>query len=123
MTGSIAGSDLTAAAGATLGGSGSIGGAVTVNGALAPGTNGIGALSANNTLTLASTATATLELNKTGATLTNDRVRGVSNLTYGGTHAVTESGDPFAVGDTFILFSASTYSGAFSTLSLPIRSI
>jgi autotransporter-associated beta strand protein len=55
INGSLANSAnaVTVAAAATLGGTGTIGRAVTVNGALAPGANGIGKLTVNNALTLA----------------------------------------------------------------------
>src|SRR6185369_7373892 len=38
---------------------------------------------------------------------------------YGGTLTLVASGDPLASGDSFNLFDAATYSGAFATLTLP----
>ncbi|MEO5714374.1 MAG: autotransporter-associated beta strand repeat-containing protein, partial [Luteolibacter sp.] len=53
INGSQANTTTTVAAVGTLGGTGSIAGAVTNNGTLAPGSNGIGNLTINNTLSLA----------------------------------------------------------------------
>ncbi len=104
--------------GGTLGGAGVISDPVNVQagGTLAPGTS-VGMLTVNNTLTLAGTAV--MEINKNGATLTADKVTGISTLTYGGTLTVAATGDALAIGDTFDLFDASSFTGAFSTLNLP----
>jgi autotransporter-associated beta strand protein len=104
--------------GGTLGGTGAINHAVTVlaGGTLAAGAS-IGTLTVNNTLTLAGNTA--VEINKTGATLTADKVTGISTLAYGGTLTVTASGDALAVGDTFDLFDATTFTGAFTALDLP----
>ena len=104
---------------ARLSGAGTLRGAVTVNGALNPGSNGIGTLSVNNTLTLAATAKTALEIARNGGNLVADRVQGISALTLGGTLTVTASGEPLRVGDSFNLFAASSYGGAFSSVSLP----
>jgi fibronectin-binding autotransporter adhesin len=117
-TGSATGSGaVTVSAAGTLGGTGIIGGATTVLGTLAPGSNGIGTLTINNTLNLAGTTT--VALNRTGATLTHDKVQGVTTLTYGGTLAVTAAGDALTAGSTFTLFAATTYAGSFATITLP----
>jgi autotransporter-associated beta strand protein len=103
---------------ATLGGNGVISGSVVVqNGAtLSPGAS-IGTLTLSDTLTLAGNTI--MELNKTGGTLTNDLVKGVSTLTYGGTLTVTASGTALAENDSFNLFDATTFAGSFTTLTLP----
>jgi autotransporter-associated beta strand protein len=117
-TGSATGTGTVAvASGATLGGAGIITGATSVAGTIAPGSNGIGTITINNTVNL--TGATTLELNKTGATLTNDKVQGVTTLTYGGTLTVTASGDALTAGSTFTLFSATTYAGSFTSITLP----
>lgn len=74
-------------AGATLGGSGVIGGAVAVdtNGVLAPGAS-VGTLTINNSLTLTSGANLNFEL---GATNASDKVIVSGALTLGGTLNVT----------------------------------
>ncbi len=115
---------LTVKSGGTLAGIGTIAGTVSVQkgGFLAPGDGDIGWLTVNNSLTLAGTTV--VELNKSGATLAADQVVGVSTLSYGGSLVVTNSSDrqalPLAAGDTFPLFSATSYTGAFTNLTLPI---
>lgn len=104
---------------ARLSGSGTLKGPVTVNGALNPGSSGVGTLSVNNTLTLAATAKTAIEVARNGGNLAGDRVQGITAVTLGGTLAVTASGEPLRIGDSFNLFAASSYGGAFSSVSLP----
>jgi hypothetical protein len=47
-----------------------------------------------------------MELNKTGGTLTNDMITGISSLTLGGTLVLDLTGDPLTAGDAFPLYSA-----------------
>ena len=110
---------VTVAHGSSLKGDGTIHGAVTVQSSatLSPG-NSIGILTVNGPLTLAGTAV--MELNKTGAALTNDSVTGVTTLTMGGTLTVSASGDALAGGESFTLFTASHYAGAFTATNLPV---
>ena len=61
-----------------------------------------------------------LQIRKFGATLTCDLIRSVSTLTYGGTLTVTATGDVLAAGDSFKLFDAVTYAGAFASYDLPV---
>ncbi|MCW1923070.1 tandem-95 repeat protein [Luteolibacter arcticus] len=119
VTGSLPGG-MTAVNGGTLSGTGTLGGATTVNagGTLAPGSGGIGTLTISNALTLAGTAA--FELNKAGSTLTGDRVQSVTSLTYGGTLNVTATGSALVAGDAFTLFSATSYSGSFASINLPV---
>jgi fibronectin-binding autotransporter adhesin len=119
INGSVASSPVTVAAGATLGGVGTMGRVTTVNGTLAPGSNGVGALTVNNSLTLAATSTTLMEISKSGGTVTFDRLLGVTTLTQGGTLIVTTSGEALQVGDSFRLFTATSYNGAFATVNLP----
>ena len=122
VNGSLAaGSTVTVLSGATLGGSGTINGPTTVSsgGVIAPGSLGVGTLTLNNTLSLSGTAR--MEIGKTGATLTTDRISGLTTVTYGGTLEVTKTGTTDLVaGDSFQLFSATTRTGSFSTISLPV---
>jgi autotransporter-associated beta strand protein len=122
VNGSLAaGSTVTVSSGATLGGSGTINGPTTVSsgGVIAPGSLGVGTLTLNNTLSLSGTAR--MEIGKTGATLTTDRISGLTTVTYGGTLEVTKTGTTDLVaGDSFQLFSATTRTGSFSTISLPV---
>ncbi len=117
-TGSATGSGpVTVAAGATLGGSGTINGPTTINGTVAPGSPGIGTMTINNTLALAGQTS--MELQKSGSTLTHDRIQGLSSLTLGGSLTVTATGTPLAAGDSFTLFSATAISGSFTSVTLP----
>jgi fibronectin-binding autotransporter adhesin len=105
------------AAGA-LGGTGVISGPVNISpgGTLAPGAGGIGTLTVNNVLT--NTGVTAIKVNKSGTTLTNDSVKGVSTLSFAGTLTVTNIGSGIlTAGDSFKIFSATNYSGAFTTLS------
>ena len=107
---------VTVATAGTLGGNGIIGGNTTVSGNLSPGTS-IGKLTFNQNLTLAPSSTSILELSK--LLLTNDVVRVLGNVTYNGSlTALNVSPDAFEAGDSFQLFNARSYSGAFTDLSL-----
>ena len=121
VNGAITASAVTVQNSATLDGTGTLGGTVAVQagGTLAPGAGGIGTLTINNTLGLVGTTA--MEISKSGATLTADRVTGVTTLTYGGTLLVSNVGpDALLAGHSFQLFAATTYSGSFTTLTLPV---
>jgi len=108
------------ASGATLGGIGIIRGPVTVaqGATLAPGDNNIGTLSISNTLSLAGNTV--MEISKSAAGATNDMLSLSTPLTYGGTLTASNIGtNGLAMGDSFKLFSASSYAGAFSSNALP----
>ena len=121
VTGSLAaGSVVTVAAGGTLGGTGIIKGPTTValGGTLAPGNNGIGTLTISNNLVLAGQAW--MELSQNGGSLTNDLAFVTGTFTQGGTLVVTNTGtNALAAGDSFRLFHAPGYFGAFTNLILP----
>jgi hypothetical protein len=68
-------------------------------------------------LTLQAGSTTRIELNK--AALTNDQVRVVGALTYGGSLVVTNLGGTLWAGDSFRLFNASSTSGFFTATNLP----
>jgi polygalacturonase len=99
--------NVTVASGATLGGSGAIGGQLTVDGALAPG-NGPGTLTINNNLVINGDAALQYEL---GASSDLTVVKG--NLTLGGTLNITDAGG-FTDG-TYTLF---IYTGALTDKGL-----
>jgi autotransporter-associated beta strand protein/YVTN family beta-propeller protein len=106
--------------GAALTGAGQLSGAVTVliGGKLAPGDGGLGILTINNALNLAGSVV--MELSKTGVTLSSDQVVGVSTLGYGGSLVAANVGAGLlAAGDSFTLFTASSYNGFFTNLTLP----
>jgi autotransporter-associated beta strand protein len=118
VLGSLAGSAVTVAAGSSLGGTGTLGGPVTVTGTLAPGTADIGTLTISNTLTAAGTVA--MRIGKSGATCLNDQVKGISTLNCGGALVVTNPGAAALVaGDVFRLFVANSYNGGFSGITLP----
>jgi autotransporter-associated beta strand protein len=118
-TGSGAGSGIvTVNAAGTLGGNGIISGAVSVSGKISPGNGSIGTLTLGTAPTLSGTAA--MEINKSGATLTADKIVLSSGaLAYGGTLTVTASGDTLTGGVVFDLFDASSFTGSFSTTTLP----
>jgi autotransporter-associated beta strand protein len=104
--------------GGTLGGTGAIGSAVTIQsgGTLAPGNNSIGALTINNTLT--NTGTVFIRINKSGTTLTNSSINGLGAFSIGGTLSVSNIGTGIVTaGDTFKLFFATNYEGAFAAIT------
>ena len=82
---------VTVASGGTLGGTGIVGGAVTVNGTLAPGSPdtgvGVGTLTISNNLVVNSGATLSYALGTT-----SDKTAVTSNLTLAGTLNITDAG-------------------------------
>ncbi|MEO5914566.1 MAG: MBG domain-containing protein [Luteolibacter sp.] len=122
VNGSLAaGSTVTAMSGGTLGGTGTISGptVIAAGGTLEPGSLGIGTLTISNSLSLAGVTR--MEIRKTGATLSGDKVTGLGTVTFGGALEVDDIGTTaFAAGDTFQLFSATTRSGSFATTTLPV---
>ncbi|MCW1923866.1 autotransporter-associated beta strand repeat-containing protein [Luteolibacter arcticus] len=120
VTGSLAATTLIVESGGTLGGTGTLGGAVTVQsgGTLAPGVNGTGTLAlSSKALTLSGTTA--MQIGRTGSTLSTDKVSGITTVTYGGTLLVTNvGGNALQVGDSFQLFSATTRTGSFATMTL-----
>ncbi len=104
--------------GGTLAGSGVIGGPVSVQvaGTISPGNQATVPLTINNVLT--NKGIVAITLNKSGANLTNSSIRGVSTFVCGGTLALSNIGTGvLTVGDTFKLFNATDFTGAFASLS------
>jgi autotransporter-associated beta strand protein len=123
---------LTVVSGQSLVGNGAVKGNTTIaaGGILAPGlplppdngsdtnapppdVNPIGALTFNNNLTLSSGSTNVMDLSKNPST--NDIVNVAGLITYGGTLSLN-IGDVLTATDTFKLFAAGSYSGAFMAL-------
>ena len=100
----------------TLSGNGSVTGNVIINGTLSPGAS-IGGLTFAGNLTLGGVTF--MEINKAGGALTNDWAASSGSLTYGGLLIVTNTGGSLVAGDTFQLFSAASFAGAFNTMTLP----
>jgi len=103
----------------TLAGSGTIAGPVTVatGASLSPGGGAIGTLTVNNALT--NNGTIIIRLNRSGAALTNDNIKGVSTLVLGGTLQLVSSGDPITVSNSFKIFSATNYRNYFTNIQPP----
>lgn len=120
VTGSTASGTVSVENGGTLAGTGTLGGPGVVynGGVVEPGLGGIGTLtfSAAN-LALLSGSTTRLEINKTAGL--RDRLVVAGTLTLGGTLSVTNLAGTLAAGDSFALFTAGSYSGAFAAYSLP----
>ncbi|MDB6032604.1 MAG: Extracellular serine protease precursor [Verrucomicrobiales bacterium] len=118
VNGSLQTLSVTISSPGTLGGSGLIKGAALIQAGatLSPG-SGIGTLAISNSLSLSGNTI--MEINKNGATLTGDLVRGVTSLTYGGTLTVTATGNALALNDSFKLFDAVSFAGSFAILNLP----
>lgn len=112
--GSATGSGSVTVDGGTLFGSGTVTGPVTIapGGTLAPGLF-LGALTVSNSLTLSGTAL--MELN--AATRTSDQVRGLTSVAYGGTLVLSNISGIIATSNTFKLFSANSYQGAFAVIT------
>ena len=121
VSGSLAaGATVTVAAGGTLGGAGNIQGPVGVQsgGTFAPGFNGLATLTLGKSLTLSGRTV--MQIGKPGGVCTNDRALVATTLTEGGGLIVTNiGGDALAAGDSFKLFNAAAYAGAFSSSNLP----
>lgn len=107
---------LTITAASTVSGNGTILDPVTIpsGSSLSPG-DSIGALNINNTLVLSAGSSNVFEVNKDAGT--NDVVKGLTSVTYGGTLSMVNVGSTgYAPGDNFKLFYAGSYSGSFSTI-------
>jgi autotransporter-associated beta strand protein len=114
------GGSMTLANGKTIWGVGSVNGnfAVGSGGTLSPGMNGIGTLTFGNSLTLAAGSTNIFEVSN--VPLTNSVARISGALTNGGTLIVTNIGvAALTSGNSFKLFNAASYTGAFSKVILP----
>jgi autotransporter-associated beta strand protein len=89
-------------------------------GTLAPGVT-IGTLTGNSQI-IVTGGKVVMELSKSGLVLTNDRVVAVDAIGFDGTLVVTATGSALAPGDSFDLFDAPLFVGAFVTLDLPALS-
>jgi autotransporter-associated beta strand protein len=100
--------------GGVLGGTGTIAGTVAIlgGGTLAPGTS-IGTLTISNSLTLSGVMV--MELN--AATRTNDLVRGLTTVSYGGTLSLSNLAGSIVASNAFKLFSANSYNGTFAAIT------
>jgi hypothetical protein len=110
-----AGLGLTVGASGVLAGTGTVNEAVTVlaNGTITAGDGAIGTLAVNGNLT--NSGAMFMKLNIQAGT--NDQIVGVSALVYGGTLVVTNLAGTLASGNSFPLFAATSYQGAFTSIS------
>ena len=112
-------SGLAIANNALLRGNGTLSGTLTVavGGTLSPGTS-IAKIVLSNSPSLLGNVI--MEISKSGAVLTNDQVQLAGTLTYGGSLTVSNLGpDTLILSNRFPLFSASSYAGTFSSITLP----
>ena len=115
VNGAIGAGGVTVSSGGTLGGNGVIGGAVDVqSGGTVSAGGSIGILAISNSLTFEGGSTNFVELNAN--TGTNDSVVGLTTVTYGGTLSVVNLDGTLAVGQSYKLFSATSYAGAFTNI-------
>jgi hypothetical protein len=107
--------------GGTLAGAGTILGPTVVGVAqLSPGSaiaNSIGTLSFGSNLTLGSFGSTLIELDASQST--NDQINVAGTFTMAGPMTVTNLAGTLLLGQTFRLFNAGTFSGHFSTITLP----
>lgn len=118
LAGTTATTGVTVNATATLNSGGAINGPVTVTagGTLTPAGAGIGTLQTGNA---ALGGTFVCQIDKTGGVRTADVLTSTGTLTYGGTLEITATGETPGMGDSFKLFDAAAYEGAFAAKNLP----
>ena len=109
---------LTLGSAKTLRGNGSVFGSITAasGSTVAPGFS-VGAITVTNVLMLQAGSTNAMELDKGNGT--NDFVGGMSTVTYGGRLLITNLSGALAYGDSFKLFHAGNYNGAFTSITWP----
>ena len=124
MVGSGAGFNVSSVSGGytldatqTLLGNGTVTGTVTVNGTVAPGASAasIGTLTFNSAPVL--NGNLLMKISRTNAQTADKITLTSGTLRFGGTLLVTNLAGALAAGDSFKLFSAGSYSGAFASLS------
>ncbi len=100
----------------TLAGNGVINGPVIIasGGAFSPGI-GLSTLAISNTLTLQPGSATEMNVDASDNSCAN--AVGLTQLTYGGTLVMNNQSGSFAAGNTFKLFDAASYSGAFSAIT------
>lgn len=119
LGGKILTSTATVASGGVLKGNGTASGVVTVNsgGTMAPG-NSVGTITLSSTPVLSGTNL--MEIDRNGGSPIADKVvRSGGALTYGGTLTVNNIGTTLTGGETFDLFDATSFNGAFAATNLP----
>jgi len=107
------GTDVVTVASGTLGGTGFIGGPVTVQSGAALATSGT--LTISNSLTLESGSTTRVRVNASNAS--HDLVQGLGAVTYGGSLVVSNLAGTPVLGQSFQLFSATAGGSSFTSIS------
>ena len=118
VNGATAAGAVTVSSGGSLSGNGTLGGSVTVNdgGTIAPaGFGSTGTLTVNGDIALEGVSV--LEVNK-GAS-GQDLLTASGDIQYGGTLIVTNISGTLMVGDSFKVFNAANYNGAFISVAPP----
>jgi autotransporter-associated beta strand protein len=116
---SAVGGGYTLGASKTLSGSGTVNGTITNQGTISPGAAGaFGTLTFSNSPVLNGALLMKVNRNN-GAPLKDQISLPASGMTYGGTLTVTNLGAGLTAGDSFAIFSAPSYNGAFAQLNLP----
>ena len=115
VNGTLGNTPVTVNFGSVLGGTGTLGGPVSVFGDFAPGANGIGTLTVNNAVTLSGGST--FELN-TASSPAHDRLVASGALNVAGSLVVLNTGPALVAGNTFALFNKAP-GGNFATVTLP----
>ena len=110
---------MTLGSGRMISGDGSVNGNFTVaSGAtLAPGNGDLGSLSFSNSLTLNSGSKTILSVSHDSQA--NNVVSVAGTFTWGGSLIISNADDPLQGGDAFQLFSATSFTGNFSSITLP----
>jgi autotransporter-associated beta strand protein len=121
VNGVIGATAVSVESGGALGGTGTISNSVTVKsgGTITAGAAGAtGNLTVAGNVTMQAGATNFMELSKTAAT--NDQIRAIAGtpttITYAGTLSLTNLAGTLVGGESFKLFTASNYAGAFSAI-------
>jgi autotransporter-associated beta strand protein len=116
---SAAAGSVDVAANATLSGTGTIDRTVNLalDSNLQPAGSSIGTLTVGGTANLLGKSILQIDKDAT-PTLTQDLLD-ATTINYGGTLEVTATGEAIALGDSFKLFDATTYSGGFTNFTLP----
>ncbi len=116
------GTNVTVNSGAVLSGTGNINALLQINsgGTLAPASSATGTLTVTSNVVLNTGCTVRMKLDP--GTVTCDRVAGVPAITYAGSLVVTNLGGTIALGQSYQLFSAASYTGSFAATNLPALS-
>ena len=116
MNGKLTDTNAVTVTSGTLGGTGMILGPVTVQagGIFSPG-NSAGNFTLSNSLTLLAGSKTVIDVN--AATLAHDLVKGISAATCAGTLTVSNLAGTPAPGQNYLIFSATSSSGNFSSIA------